>query len=121
MGQTASKDQKLIQKTVEISQLKKFISDQPKGLDTIILDNSFNISGGQKQRIGIARAIYAKSPILLLDEITSALDTVNQEKIMKEISFFKKQGITVIQTTHNQNHYKYFDKIIDLNLSQNKN
>ncbi len=114
-------DLKLIQKTVEISQLKKFISDQPKGLDTIILDNSFNISGGQKQRIGIARAIYAKSPILLLDEITSALDTVNQEKIMKEISFFKKQGITVIQTTHNQNHYKYFDKIIDLNLSQNKN
>lgn len=83
-------------------------------MDTVIIDNSLNISGGQKQRLGIARAIYAKCPILILDEITSSLDTINQEKIMKEISLLKKEGKTIIQTTHNPEHYKYFDKVIDL-------
>ena len=60
-------------------------------MDTVIIDNSLNISGGQKKRLGISRAIYAKCPILILDEITSSLDTINQEKIMKEISLLKKE------------------------------
>ena len=83
-------------------------------MDTVIIDNSLNISGGQKQRLGIARAIYAKCPILILDEITSSLDTINQEKNYERNFFIKEEGKTIIQTTHNPEHYKYFDKVIDL-------
>ena len=100
--------------SIEQSQLNSFINTQPNGIDTIIADNGLNISGGQRQRIGIARALYLGFPIIILDEFTSSLDGDNQEKIMKDISSLKRFGKTIIQSTHNPEHYKYFDKVIDL-------
>ena len=107
-------DEKRLEKSIKLTQMKKFIDEQNQGLENTILDNSFNISGGQKQRLGIARALYSECPILILDEITSSLDETNQEKIMSEIEILKKDGKTIIQTTHNSKHLKYFDKVIDL-------
>ncbi len=107
-------DEKRLEKSIKLTQMKKFIDEQNQGLGNTILDNSFNISGGQKQRLGIARALYSECPILILDEITSSLDETNQEKIMSEIEILKKDGKTIIQTTHNSKHLKYFDKVIDL-------
>ena len=101
--------------SIKQSQLDSFIESQPNGINTIISDNGLNISGGQRQRIGIARALYLGFPIIVLDEFTSSLDIENQEKIMRDISSLKKFGKTIIQSTHNPEHHKYFDKVIDLN------
>ena len=60
-----------------------FINDFSNKLDHKIADNGANLSGGQKQRISIARAIISKSPILILDEATSSLDS-KSEKLVQE-------------------------------------
>ena len=60
-----------------------FINEFGDKLDHKIADNGANLSGGQKQRISIARAIISKSPILILDEATSSLDS-KSEKLVQE-------------------------------------
>lgn len=110
-------DQKKLVEILRLTQLKSFIDQQSQGLEKVIFDNSLNISGGQKQRLGIARALYSNCSVLILDEITSSLDEKNQEKIISEIMQLKKEGKTIIQTTHNPNHLKYFDKVINLSNS----
>ncbi len=107
-------DQDRLEKSINLSQMKKIYDEQNLGLERIISDNSFNISGGQKQRLALARALYSNCSVLILDEITSSLDEINQEKIMMDIKMLKKEGKTIIQTTHNLKHLKYFDKVINL-------
>jgi len=88
-----------MKKSIEISQLDKFIKDLPDGLKTRISDRGINISGGQRQRIGIARAIYKNPKILILDEATSALDLDTESRIM-ELVYNLDKNITVIIVTH---------------------
>ena len=88
-----------MKKSIEISQLDKFIKDLPDGLKTRISDRGINISGGQRQRIGIARAIYKNPKILILDEATSALDIDTESRIM-ELVYNLDKNITVIIVTH---------------------
>jgi ABC-type bacteriocin/lantibiotic exporter with double-glycine peptidase domain len=71
------------------------------------------ISGGQKQRLGIARALFVKKPILLFDEVTSALDEKTAKNVINFILSIKKKE-TIIMVTHNLNLAKKFDKIIEL-------
>lgn len=59
---------------LRIAQLHEFILNQPKGLDTPVLEGGKNFSGGEKQRLTIARALMKKAPLLLLDDSLSALD-----------------------------------------------
>lgn len=75
-----------------------FLPQLPAGLNTRICDNGANLSGGQKQRIAIARALYQKKPILILDESTAAIDQKTAADIQERL--LNIEGLTLITITH---------------------
>ena len=83
----ASRDD--IQRAVKISQAKDFIEVMDNQYNTIIGERGVGLSGGQKQRISIARALVKNTPILVLDDSTSALDMETEYQIQKALSELK--------------------------------
>lgn len=100
-------------RAVELSQCKEFIEELPNKFDTLIGERGFNLSGGQKQRLSIARAFLKDSPILLLDEIASNLDTDTEQKIQLSLQDLMSNKITLF-ITHKMSTAKNANKIIVL-------
>lgn len=75
-----------------------FIMDLPNEYDTIIGRSGLSLSGGQKQRIALAQALIRTPDILILDEFTSALDVVNEKKIMMNLKKYFNNCLIVIVT-----------------------
>jgi ABC-type multidrug transport system fused ATPase/permease subunit len=91
----------------------EFISRLPKGYATEISETGKNFSGGQQQRLAIARALVKDSPILIMDEATSSLDTVSENQIKEAIQTLKGQ-VTQIIIAHRLSTIDHADKIIYL-------
>mgnify|MGYP000855686871 FL=1 len=83
MEETVS-DQELWQ-ALEIAQAKDFVSDKEGQLDAEVQAGGRNFSGGQKQRLSIARAVLRQAPFFILDDATSALDTITESNLLKAI------------------------------------
>ncbi len=75
-----------------------FFDSFHQGLDTLLGEDGVNISGGQKQLVAIARALYRKPSILLLDEPTSAMDTKTEEFVISLLKQRKSQFATLLVT-----------------------
>lgn len=101
-----------LKNAIDLAQIKEFIEKQPDKINTFIGYEGSRISGGQLQRIGIARALYSKPSVLILDEPTSSLDRQNEEQIIN--SLFSIENITVIVISHNQNILKKCDQVLNL-------
>jgi ATP-binding cassette subfamily B protein len=96
------------------AQIHDFIAGLPKSYDTIVGENGVGLSGGQKQRISIARAFIKNAPVVVLDEITSNVDPVNETKIQKAISALAKDR-TVLVIAHHLRTIRGADQIIVFN------
>ncbi|WP_220607939.1 ABC transporter ATP-binding protein [Methanobrevibacter oralis] len=98
-------------KAAKKAMIHDFIMTLPENYDTIIGENGLGLSGGQKQRISIARAFLQDAPILILDEITSNVDPINESKIQEAISELVKNK-TILVIAHNLNSIKNADNIL---------
>tara|TARA_Y100000310_G_scaffold343359_1_gene450596 strand:- start:3967 stop:5718 length:1752 start_codon:yes stop_codon:yes gene_type:complete len=108
-----TKDDKLINKAIRISELIPIIKKLPKGVDTPIGEKGYQMSGGERQRLGIARALSKGSSMIIFDESTSALDSKTEEKIQDSLDT-KLKDKTTIAIAHRLSTLKNSDLILVL-------
>lgn len=96
LGKEDASDAQL-QAALEAACAWEFVQSLPLGMDTPIGEGGKGLSEGQAQRISIARALIRNAPVLLLDEVTSALDRDTQQRVLENLT---NRGITTLLTTH---------------------
>jgi ABC-type multidrug transport system fused ATPase/permease subunit len=89
-------DEAAIIKAAMAADIHDFIMSKPEGYKTMVGNRGMRLSGGQKQRIGIARAVLKNPRILVLDEATSQIDSISDEKIHRAIAELRKDRTTII-------------------------
>ena len=95
--------------------LEELMNTLPSGIYHQIGERGAKLSGGQKQRIAIARALYKKNQVLVLDEPTGSLDKENEMELLDTIyNLSKNENISVVIITHRINAVNYFDAIYEL-------
>ena len=106
-------DDSLVLQALKVAHLDKFIQSLPEGLQTNVGDRGTKLSGGQRQRLGIARAVFTKPKLLVLDEATSSLDGQSEADISDSINDMRGE-ITVILIAHRLSTVKNADKVVYL-------
>jgi len=102
-----------IEQAIKQANAEEFISQLPKGVDTIVGERGIKLSGGQRQRIAIARALLKNAPILILDEATSALDSASEKLIQQSLTELMNQRTSII-IAHRLSTIAQMDRIIVL-------
>ncbi|OKS85915.1 peptidase domain-containing ABC transporter [Mucilaginibacter polytrichastri] len=94
--------------------INDFVENLPDHYHSTISEQGVNLSGGQKQRLAIARALYRNPEILILDEATSSLDPLSEQKVYDTLAWFKGQNKTIITIAHKLSTIKHCDEILVL-------
>lgn len=96
--------------------LEDWVESLPAGLDTPMNEAGTRLSGGQKQRLGIARALYKRADVLLLDEAASALDRETEEEINETLLRIRqeKSELTILYIAHHASALAICDRIIEI-------
>ena len=115
-GNASASDDEIIN-ACKFAAAQDFIEKLPNKYETIIGENGIKLSGGQKQRLSIARAILKDSPIILLDEATSSLDSDSEAVIQKAIENLTKNKTTII-IAHRLSTIMNCDKILVFDSGQ---
>ena len=87
-----------IRQALYVSAMEDYLPSLPRGLDTVLGESGAGLSEGQAQRLAIARAVLGGAPILLLDECTSALDEMTEQKVLRRLKDLP--GRSCIAVTH---------------------
>ncbi|KAF2691916.1 hypothetical protein K458DRAFT_438228 [Lentithecium fluviatile CBS 122367] len=96
LGRDATPEE--IEEAVTFAMMQQMMADLPDGLDTLLDPHGNNPSGGQRQRVALARARLRDTPVLILDESTSALDYITRSAIISAIRAWRDDKITIIIT-----------------------
>ena len=103
----------LVINSLRVAQLHDFIASLPEGLESKIGERGVNLSGGQRQRLGIARAVFSKPKLLVLDEATSSLDGETEAHITSAIQNLKG-NTTIIMIAHRLSTVRHADSLVYL-------
>jgi len=103
----------LINDALNIAKLDEFVATLPLGLNSEVGERGGKLSGGQRQRIGIARAMFTKPQLLVLDEATSSLDGQTESEISEAIQGLKGK-VTLILIAHRLSTVQKADRVIYL-------
>lgn len=101
-----------IRVALHASALDDYVATLPLGLETVLMENGAGLSEGQAQRLSLARAIISGAPVLLLDEVTSALDAATEKTVLERITALP--GKTCIAVTHRPAALELADHIIEV-------
>jgi ABC-type multidrug transport system fused ATPase/permease subunit len=110
-------DEVAIREALKSAQLEDFVASLPEGLDTVVGERGVRLSGGQRQRIGIARALYHRPSVLVLDEATSSLDTETEHGVMQAVQALQGDK-TVIIVAHRLSTVEYCDRLYRLDAGR---
>jgi ABC-type multidrug transport system fused ATPase/permease subunit len=103
-------DDEAVREAVGLAELTDVVDDLPHGLDSIVGDRGVRLSGGQRQRVGLARALYVRPSVLVLDEATSNLDTPTEQRIVETLTGLHSD-LTKIVVTHRVSTVRDCDRI----------
>lgn len=101
----------IVWQALELAQLAEFVRSLPNGLETRVGDRGTKISGGQRQRLGIARAMFTKPMLLVLDEATSSLDGETESNITDSINQLHGK-VTVVMIAHRLSTVRHADHVV---------
>jgi ATP-binding cassette, subfamily B, bacterial MsbA len=110
-GRTVDMDE--VRRAAGIANAEEFIHQFPLAYETVVGDRGIRLSGGQRQRIALARAMYGRPEILVLDEATSSLDSESEEQVQAAIDRVTKE-ITAVVIAHRLSTVIRADKIVVL-------
>ncbi len=98
---------------LEIADASGFVAGREEGLDAIIGQRGLGLSGGERQRIALARAVLADRPVLILDDVTSALDAVTEQRVLDRL-LERRRGRTTLVISHRVATMRRMDRVLVL-------
>lgn len=106
-------DDELVVEAVRLAGLEDVVAALPHGLETVLGERGVRLSGGQRQRVGLARALYTRPSVLVLDEATSNLDQATEHRIVESLAALQG-GVTMIVVTHRTASVRHCNRLVYL-------
>jgi ABC-type bacteriocin/lantibiotic exporter with double-glycine peptidase domain len=106
-------DDDAVADAVRLAGLTDVIAALPNGVETVVGERGVRLSGGQRQRVGLARALYTRPSVLVLDEATSNLDQPTEHRIVDTLDELQG-GLTMIIVTHRTASVRHCDHLLYL-------
>lgn len=105
-------DDRRIMDSLALASADEFVARMPDGLDSRLGEFGSVLSGGERQRLALTRAFYHRKPIILLDEVTSQLDAITEQRVAQSIQRLHADGSTVIAIAHRYSTVRGADRLL---------
>ncbi len=106
-------DETRLREAIVLANLQEFVASLPRGVDEPLGERGVNLSGGQRQRVGIARALYRRPSLLVLDEATAALDTEAESTLVDVLAELRGR-CTIVLIAHRFSSLRRCDRVFEL-------